>query len=77
MKNAPGPDAPAALEEPLLSIRSHKEAKCCLPVSEAARSNPTPLESAEITQVACVKFSNLVMVVWVVSVENLPCQSRP
>ena len=29
------------------------------------------------TEVACVKFSNLVMVVWVVSVENLPCQSRP
>ena len=30
-----------------------------------------------LVRVACVKFSNLVMVVWVVSVENLPCQSRP
>jgi hypothetical protein len=29
------------------------------------------------TAVVCVKFSNLAMVVWVVSVENLPCQSRP
>ena len=30
-----------------------------------------------LMRVACVKFSNLAMVVWVMSVENLLCQSRP
>jgi hypothetical protein len=32
---------------------------------------------SQLGLVACVKFSNLAMVVWVVSVENLLCQSRP